>query len=170
MSIPFGLSKHFREVFLWGSCSVHNILHACTRHSTPTVMTEGMCPTSPLESAVWLLNCFHNPLNVPSYSLFHLRILLHLISISFLLYLCIHQSFSSYILILNYLRIHQVAKMNFSCKRWCLSLLQCLFCVALHLSCTVHWIVLLISAKNFRVKEVSDCDFALCLLQRTQLP
>lgn len=29
-----------------------------------------------------------------------------------------------------------------------------------HLSCTVQWIVLFKSARNFRVKEVSDYDFA----------
>lgn len=45
--------------------------------------------------------------------------------------------------------------MTWSRTRWCLSLLQQLFCVALHLNCTVQWMDFSTSAKTFRLKEVS---------------
>lgn len=73
-----------------------------TCHSIHTVMTEdiplllGKCPTSQLKSVFQLLNCFHNPLNIPSKSSFHWRTSLHLVSIPSFLYLCTSQSFSSY--------------------------------------------------------------------------
>lgn len=136
-----------------------------TSHSTHTVMTEdillllGKCPTSELKSVFQLLNCFHNPLNIPSKSLFHCRTLLHLISIpTFLYYESVN--FSVAINFSNYLWIHQVAKMTWNRNRWCLNLLQHLFSVALHLNCTVQWMDLFTSAKNFRMKEVSACNGA----------